>query len=121
MTIKEVSEKFHISADTLRYYEKIGLIDPVSRNANGIRNYQESDINRIEFLRCMRLSGLSIQMLLEYLELASQGDQTIQLRKEILLRQKEMILDKMHELQETLDHLNHKIDTYDEKLSQKII
>ncbi|WP_028042428.1 MerR family transcriptional regulator [Candidatus Stoquefichus massiliensis] len=121
MTIKEVSEKFHISADTLRYYEKIGLIEPVRRNANGIRNYQESDINRIEFLRCMRLSGLSIQMLSQYLELAAEGDQTIHQRKDILLQQREEILAKMRELQETLDHLNHKIDIYDEKLSQKII
>lgn len=121
MTIKEVSEKFHISADTLRYYEKIGLIEPVHRNANGIRNYQESDINRIEFLRCMRLSGLSIQMLSQYLALAAQGDQTIQQRKDILLQQREELLDKMRELQQTLDHLNYKIDTYDEKLSQKII
>ena len=54
MTIKEVSEKFKISQDTLRYYERIGLIPPVSRTASGIRNYQESDLGWVEHAVCMR-------------------------------------------------------------------
>ena len=120
MTIKEVSEKFHMTADTLRYYEKIGLIDPVKRNASGVRDYQEADLKRIEFLRCMRLSGLSIGMLTKYLELSDRGDETIGQCKEILLQQRAEILAKMQELQDTLDHLNHKIDTYDEKIGKKI-
>ena len=75
---------YNISADTLRYYEKIGLIDPVKRNENGIRDYKEIDLKRIQFLKCMRLSGLSIDMLLQYIELLHQGEHTIPQRKEIM-------------------------------------
>lgn len=121
MTIKEVSEMYKISADTLRYYEKIGLIDAVTRNANGIRNYQESDLKRIQFIRCMRLSGLSIDMLSQYLELLQQGDDTIIQRKDILLKQREEILAKIKDLQETLSHLDTKIEKYDDKLMKKKI
>lgn len=118
MTIKEVSEKLQMSADTLRYYEKIGLIDPIQRQENGIRNYQEHDLRRIQFLKCMRLSGLSIEMLLEYVSLFHEGEQTIPQRKEILLKQRKEILNKIQELEKTLDHLNQKIDTYDEVLAK---
>ena len=110
LTIKEVSTMYNISADTLRYYEKIGLIDPVKRNENGIRDYKEID------LKSMRLSGLSIDMLLQYIELLHQGEHTIPQRKEILMKQREVILLKMKELQETLEHLNKKIETYDDVL-----
>lgn len=116
LTIKEVSTMYNISADTLRYYEKIGLIDPVKRNDNGIRDYKEIDLKRIQFLKCMRLSGLSIDMLLQYIELLHQGEHTIPQRKEILMKQREVILLKMKELQETLEHLNKKIETYDDVL-----
>ena len=107
---------YNISADTLRYYEKIGLIDPVKRNENGIRDYKEIDLKRIQFLKCMRLSGLSIDMLLQYIELLHQGEHTIPQRKEILMKQREVILLKMKELQETLEHLNKKFETYDDVL-----
>lgn len=107
---------YNISADTLRYYEKIGLIDPVKRNENGIRDYKEIDLKRTQFLKCMRLSGLSIDMLLQYIELLHQGEHTIPQRKEILMKQREVILLKMKELQETLEHLNKKIETYDDVL-----
>ncbi len=116
LTIKEVSTMYNISADTLRYYEKIGLIDPVKRNENGIRDYKEIDLKRTQFLKCMRLSGLSIDMLLQYIELLHQGEHTIPQRKEILMKQREVILLKMKELQETLEHLNKKIETYDDVL-----
>ena len=66
MTIKEVSEKFKISQDTLRYYERIGLIPPVSRTASGIRNYQESDLGWVEHAVCMRSAGVPIEALIEY-------------------------------------------------------
>ena len=116
LTIKEVSTMYNISADTLRYYEKIGIIDPVKRNENGIRDYKEIDLKRIQFLKCMRLSCLSIDMLLQYIELLHQGEHTIPQRKEILMKQREVILLKMKELQETLEHLNKKIETYDDVL-----
>ena len=64
MTIKEVSEKFGISQDTLRYYERVGMIPHVTRTAGGIRNYQESDIGWVEMALCMRSAGLPIEAMI---------------------------------------------------------
>ena len=68
MTIKEVSQKYNISQDTLRYYERIGMIPKVARTASGIRNYQESDLNWVELVICMRSAGLPVEALIEYVE-----------------------------------------------------
>ena len=66
MTIKEVSEKYGISQDTLRYYEKIGAIPPVTRTAGGVRNYTETDIGWVENAVCMRSAGLPVETIAEY-------------------------------------------------------
>ena len=88
MKIAEVSERFNISSDTLRYYEKVGLLNPVKR-VHGIREYSEEDLNRIHFVKCMRQAGLSIESILVYLELYRQGDSTLIDRLEILLNERE--------------------------------
>ena len=113
MKISEVSEQFGISLDTLRYYERIGLIPPVNRNGSGIRDYSELDVRRVEFIKCMRSAGLPIEVLIEYFKLVQQGDQTIEARKEILKEQRELLMTKMQEMQKTLDLLNHKIEVYE--------
>ena len=113
MKIAEVSERHGISADTLRYYERIGLIRPVNRNANGIRDYNEIDLRRVVFINCLRSAGLSIEVLIVYVGLVQQGDGTIETRKEILKEQRELLLVKMKELQKTLDVLDHKIEVYE--------
>ncbi len=64
MKISEVSEKYGITSDTLRYYERIGLIQPVNRNESGIRDYIELDVKRVEFIKCMRSAGLPIEVLI---------------------------------------------------------
>ena len=87
MTIKEVSEKFNISQDTLRYYERIGLIPPVSRTASGIRNYQESDLGWVEHAVCMRSAGVPIEALIEYVKLFQIGDSTFEARRQLLKEQ----------------------------------
>ena len=69
MTIKEVSEKYDIPADTLRYYERIGAIPPVTRTSGGIRNYTEQDIAWVQLAKCMRSAGLPVEVLIEYLQL----------------------------------------------------
>jgi DNA-binding transcriptional MerR regulator len=119
MKIAEVSERYSISADTLRYYERIGLIRPVNRSANGIRDYNEIDLRRVEFIKCMRSAGLSIEVLIEYVGLVQQGDGTIETRKEILKEQRELLLIKMKELQKTLDVLDHKIEVYENAVLTK--
>jgi DNA-binding transcriptional MerR regulator len=119
MKIAEVSEKYGISADTLRYYERIGLIQPVNRNGNGIRDYSEIDLKRVEFIKCMRSAGLPIETLIEYIGLVQQGDDTIEARKEILKEQRTLLHGRMKEMQKTLDLLDHKIEVYENAVLKK--
>ena len=113
MKIAEVSQQYGISSDTLRYYEQIGLIPPVTRNESGIRDYNELDVRRVEFVKCMRSAGLPIEVLIEYIGLVQQGDQTIEARKDILVEQRELLIARMEQMQKTLDILNHKIEVYE--------
>lgn len=119
MKIAEVSEKYGLSLDTLRYYERIGLIPTVTRTPNGIREYGELDIKRVEFIKCMRGAGLPIEVLIDYVGLVQQGDATIEARKEILKEQREQLAAKIAELQKTLDLLDYKISVYENKLLTK--
>jgi MerR family transcriptional regulator, aldehyde-responsive regulator len=119
MKIAEVSEKFGLSLDTLRYYERIGLIPTVTRTSNGIRDYSEMDINRVEFIKCMRNAGLPIEVLIEYVGLVQKGDATVDARKEILKEQREVLAAKMRELQKTLDVLDYKISLYENTIVTK--
>jgi len=119
MKIMEVSEQFGISSDTLRYYERIGLIQPVNRNGSGIRDYNELDLRRVEFIKCMRSAGLPIEILIEYVGLVQQGDKTIETRREILKEQRELLLARMKEMQKTLDILDHKVEVYENAVLKK--
>lgn len=113
MTIAEVSKQYNISADTLRYYERIGLIPPVNRNKNGIRNYTDEDCKWVDFIKCMRSAGLPIEVLIEYVTLFRQGNSTIEARKEILIEQRGILEEKINFMTATLERLNYKIDNYD--------
>lgn len=73
MTIKEVSEKYDITQDTIRYYEKIGLLPPVSRTKSGIRNFNKQSCKWLEFIKCMRSSGMPIESLIKYMNLFKKG------------------------------------------------
>ena len=116
MKIAEVSETYGLSVDTLRYYERVGLIPPVNRNESGIRDYNELDLRRVEFIKCMRSAGLPVEVLTEYMALVHQGDKTIEARKEILIEQRDVLVAKMNEIQKTLDLLNSKIEVYEKAL-----
>jgi MerR family transcriptional regulator, aldehyde-responsive regulator len=119
MKIAEVSEKYGLSADTLRYYERVGLIPPVHRSQGGIREYNELDLRRVDFIKCMRGAGLPVEVLTEYMELVQQGDKTVEARKEILIEQRDLVAARMAEMQKTLDLLNHKIDVYEKAILKK--
>ena len=119
MKIAEVSEQHGLSTDTLRYYERIGLIPPVNRSESGIRDYNELDIRRVEFVKCMRSAGLPVEVLVDYIDLVQQGDKTIEARKEILKEQRELLLVRMQEMQKTLDILDHKIEVYENVVLKK--
>jgi DNA-binding transcriptional MerR regulator len=119
MKIAEVSQQYDISADTLRYYERIGLLPSVNRTDNGIRNFSALDVRRVEFIKCMRSAGLPIDVLIEYMELVQQGDGTIQARKEILKEQRRLLSARMAEMQKTLDLLDYKIEVYEKALLKR--
>ena len=84
MTIGQVSQKYHISADTPRYYERIGLIPPVPRSPSGVRDYDEASCGWVELMKCMRAAGVEIETLVEYVKLFEQGDETLEARKAAL-------------------------------------
>ena len=119
MTIAEVSKKYELSADTLRYYERIGLVPPVPRNKSGIRDYDTESCQWLELMKCMRSAGVQIEALIEYVALFQQGDETIGARKALLIEQRDQLVERMAEMQRSLDRLNDKIERYDQGLMTK--
>mgnify|MGYP002977435595 CR=1 FL=1 len=111
MRIAEVSKKYDISADTLRYYERIGLLEHVRRNESGIRDYSDADCARI--IKCMRGANVSIEALIEYMQLFAEGDSTVAARKALLEEQRDLVQERINEMQAGLDRLNFKIENYD--------
>lgn len=113
MTISEISKKYELTADTLRYYERIGLIPPVTKTQSGIRNYDEESCKWIEFIKCMRSAGMPIEALIEYVTLFNQGDETIDARRELLIEQRRILMNKQNEIAETIKRLDYKISLYE--------
>ena len=116
MNITEVSKKYNITPDTLRYYERIGLIPPVTRHKIGYRDYTEYDCNWVYFAKVMRNEGVSVEAMVEYVSLFMQGGNTKEVRKQILVDQYEQLEKKVEEMQETLRYLKHKIDRYEDHI-----
>ena len=119
MTIAEVSKKVNLSADTLRYYERIGLIPEVNRTESGIRDYTEKDLGNLEFVICFRNAGVSIETLIEYMRLYKQGDSTSEARKQLLISQREIMQKRLDEIQAAFERLNFKIDNYEKLLIER--
>lgn len=119
MTISEVSKKYDLTSDTLRYYERIGLISSVPRTQSGIRDYDENTCKRIEFIKCMRNAGVEIEILIEYVKLLEEGSSTALARKELLEEQRKKLLEKQKNINTTIDRLNYKIELYDEIIAEK--
>ena len=117
MKIAEVSKRYGVSTDTLRYYERIGLLRHVPRNKSGIRDYDEASCNAVEFVKCMRGAGVSIEALIEYMQLFEQGEQTATARKTLLEEQRELVEKRIADMQAGLDRLNAKIENYEEMLA----
>ena len=116
MTINEVSKKYNVSPDTLRYYERIGVIPEVHRNSSGIRDYTDNDLRWVELALCMRNAGLSIETLVEYQRLYQQGDDTIKARLDLLNEQMEILENQKKQIEETMDRLSYKISRYQNAL-----
>ncbi len=112
MTINEVSKKYNVSCDTLRYYERIGVIPEVHRNNSGIRDYTDEDLRWVELALCMRNAGLSIETLVEYQRLYQEGDSTIEARLGLLNEQMDILGNQKKQIEETMDRLSYKISRY---------
>ena len=119
MNIAEVSKQLNMSPDTLRYYERIGLITAVKRTKTGIRNYDDSDLKWIEFISCMRGAGLPIEVLIEYVTLFQKGEETSEARKHILIEQRDILASRLCEMQKIVDKLNYKINNYEKTFLDK--
>lgn len=113
MTIKDVSQKYNISQDTLRYYERVGMIPSVTRTLSGIRDYQEGDLRWVELALCMRSAGLPVEAMIEYVRLYQEGDSTIPARLQLLMEQREILIEQRKQIDATLDRLNYKIARYE--------
>ena len=114
MTITEVSKKYEITPDTIRYYERIGLLPEIPRTKSGIRDFDEESCRWIEFIKCMRSAGMPIEALIEYITLFKQGRKTITSRKQLLIEQREILLEKQNDIKKTIEKLDYKIELYNE-------
>lgn len=116
MTITEVAKKYGLTPDTLRYYERIGLLPNVHRTPGGIRDYSEEDCRWVEYIKCMRSAGVSVETLIEYVKLFHEGAKTIQARKKLLLEQRGQIVARINEMNDVLAKLDWKLDGYEERM-----
>ena len=114
MTIREISEKYGISQDTLRYYERVGMIPTVTRTAGGRRDYTKEDEQWVELALCMRSAGLPVEVMIEYVRLFQEGDATIPDRLALLRRQKTVLEEQKRQTEATLKRLEQKIRLYEE-------
>ena len=102
LTVREASEFTGLSAHTLRYYERAGLIEPVARNTGGHRRYAQTDLEHLRFLHCLRDTGMPIHRMQEYAALASQGRVTLEARVELLDSHRRDVQGRIQELEDKL-------------------
>ena len=115
-SIQEVSRKTGLTAHTLRYYEKEGLISGVERSQGGFRQYTDEDLERLGLICCLKNTGMSIQEIARFVQLTHEGDHTLQERVELLRAHREQVIAKMEEMQKYLDKVTWKLNFFSEKL-----
>ena len=116
LTIGEVSKKYDVPVDTLRYYEKAGLIPYVAKNRSGLREYSEEACRWVVLAKCMRAAGMSVSTLAEYVRLFQLGDETLFERQKLLTDTRAELEAKKADLQAAIDRLDVKLGYYDEKI-----
>lgn len=119
MTIKEVAKKTGVSADTLRYYERIGLLPAVPRKSNGIRDYDEFFIDWIAFIQDLKSVGMSLEAILDYISLAKLGEVSRKERKQLLVEVQHILLNKIKMLHTMVEKNNYHLEHYDDVLLPK--
>ena len=121
MTISEVSRKYGLTQDTLRYYERAGMIPTVHRTAGGLRDCSEEDCSWVELVKCMRSAGLSVEAIIEYVRLVQEGNSTIAQRHQLLTKQRELLQKKQESIRQTIERLDYKISRYDAALKTGVL
>ena len=121
MTIKQVCERYGLTPDTLRYYEKIGVIPQVRRSASGIRDYSEQDIGWVDNAVCLRNAGVPVDSIVQYVKLFQAGDETIAARRDLLSRALDDLLDQRSQLNAAIQRLSYKVRRYDQALQTGIL
>lgn len=118
LTPAQMAEKTGVNIDTLRYYEREGLINTVSRSSSGHRRYSSDDILWVEVLRCLRDTGMSIEQLRQYCDLGVQGDHTQPERMNLLIQHKQGVINQIQSLQDSIELIDHKIDFYKSAIAE---
>lgn len=113
MTIKQVCEKYDLTPDTLRYYEKIGVIPPVRRTNSGIRNYGETDVGWVENAVCLRSAGVPLERISEYVRLFQAGDRTFAERRDLLAQVLFDLRQQRAQLDAAIEKLSFKVSRYE--------
>jgi DNA-binding transcriptional MerR regulator len=119
-TIQDASEETGVSRDTLRYYERVGILPGIARSASGHRRFSDEDMGWIKLVQCLRATGMPIEDLHAYAELAQQGDATAAERLRLLHEHKRRIEADMQELATALELVDHKIEGYDRLLADRL-
>lgn len=112
LSVKEAAEETDLSEHTLRYYERIGLLNPVKRNTGGHRRFSTDDLGWINFLKCLRNTGMSIEDMKEYAECQRGGDEQFERRITLLKHHRDKVVRKIDELQQYLETVDYKIGYY---------
>jgi DNA-binding transcriptional MerR regulator len=120
-TIKQVVEKIELSAYTLRYYEKEGLLPVIARDGNGNRLFNDNDIEWIMLIRCLRDTGMSVSEIKRYVDLCMQGDNTVGVRRAMMAQHKRSVEQKIEQLQDYLVKINKKLSMYDDFVAGKCV
>lgn len=113
LTITEVSKKYNIKPDTIRYYERIGLLPKIPRKNNGNRYFNEGMQGWIEMIVCLRHSGVPVEKLIDYADMLRAGDETLQAREDLLKEQLKELEQKKKDLNRSINRLKHKISLYE--------
>lgn len=112
-TVGEMAALLGVPASTLRYYDKEGLLPFVARSAGGIRQFRDSDIEWLRIIGCMKKAGMSLKDIRHYIELAMQGNDTIDARLELFRRQRQVLQAQLEELQHTMQVVDYKCWYYE--------
>jgi Predicted transcriptional regulators len=114
MNIDGVSKEFNVTKDTLRYWERIGLLPEIKRNESGYRNFSERDMNWVYYIQVLRNAGMSIESLVEFVKLYREGGATMDARKKLLIDQRDDLQEQVEKIQKTIKYLQFKIDHFED-------